>query len=88
MANEVFNIEFKFPTGHASEWGMFAAKARQSATDAWEIYSVLSYSQAAVPFQNMILIKEMNEWRDSESNQETLLAALVGRAIDKATKRT
>jgi hypothetical protein len=87
MANEVFNIEFKFPTNPSGEWATFAAKARESETGAWEIYSVLSYGQAAAPFQTKMLTKHLNKWKDSELNRETLLAALIGRAIDKATNR-
>jgi hypothetical protein len=87
VATEVFNIEFKFPTGRAIEWNTFAAKAREAADGIWEIYSVQSYSEAAALFKTKRLIKSTINWKESESNRETLLAALIGRAIDKATNR-
>jgi hypothetical protein len=59
MGNEVFNIEFKFPTDHADQWGTIAAKARESASGTWEIYAVLSYGEAAPPFQTKLLTKEL-----------------------------
>jgi len=87
MAQEVFEIEFRFPVDPEGEWVSFSAKARELLTDTWEIYSVLSRSQAIAPFQTMFLIKEPKCWKDRELNQETLLAALVGRAIDNAKNR-
>jgi hypothetical protein len=82
MANEILNIEFKFPIDHAGEWGSFGAKARELLAGTWEIYSVLSYGQAEPPFQTLYLIKEITFWKDRDLNQETLLSALIGRAID------
>jgi hypothetical protein len=87
MANEVLNIDFKFPTDPTGEWGSFGAKARELFAGTWEIYSVLSYGQAEPPFQTLFLIKEMTYWKDRDLNQETLLAALIGRAIDSAKNR-
>ena len=87
MAKEVFEIEFKFPVDSEGKWASFSAKAREPLTDTWEIYSVLSHSQAVPPFQTMFLIKELKSWKDRELKQETLLSALVGRAIDKAKSR-
>ena len=81
-------IEFKFPVGPGGEWASFSARAREPLTDIWEVYSVRSYSQAIAPFQTMYLIKELNTWKDRDLKQETLLAALVGRAIEKAKSRT
>jgi hypothetical protein len=77
-------IEFKFPVGPEGEWASFSARAREPLTNIWEIYSVRSHSQAVAPFQTMYLIKELNSWKDREVRQETLLTALVGRAIEKA----
>ena len=87
MAGDVFNIEFKFPSDQAVEWSTFAAKVRQSTAGVWEIYAVQSYSEAAVPFETKLLFKDESEWKEPETNRETLLAAIVGRAIDKATNR-
>ena len=87
MAKEVFEIEFKFPVGPEGEWASFSAKAREPLTDKWEIYSILSHSHAIVPFQTLFLTREMKTWKDRDSKEETLLAALVGRAIDNAKNR-
>ena len=87
MLNEVFEIEFKFPVDPEGRWASFSAKAREPLTDTWEVYSVLSHSQAIVPFQTLFLIKELKSWKDRELKQETLLSALVGRAIEKAKNR-
>lgn len=88
MAKEVFHIEFKFPIEPAGEWTSFSAKARESfLPDTWEIYSVLSDNGTKAPFQTLFLKKEFNSWKDRDSNQETLLAALIGRAIDNAKNR-
>ena len=88
MAKEVFHIEFKFPIEPGGEWVSFSAKARESfLPDTWEIYSVLSDSGTKAPFQTLFIRKELTHWKDRDLNQETLLAALIGRAIDNATNR-
>jgi hypothetical protein len=87
MANEVFEIEFKYPVDAEGKWTSFSAKARELLTDTWEIYSVLSHSQAVAPFETLFLVKELKSWKDRELRQETLLSALVGRAIEKARNR-
>ena len=70
------------PTG---EWVPFSAKARESAlTGVWEIYSIHSDSLDKSPFGKILLKKQTNTWIDLDSNQETLLTALVGRAIEKS----
>jgi hypothetical protein len=85
MGRQVFLIEFKFPMGSTGEWIAFSAKARESSlTGIWEIYSIHSDSLDKSPFGKILLKKEINTWIDPDSNQETLLAALVGRAIDKS----
>jgi len=89
MANEVFHIEFKFPVAPAGEWILFSAKARESAVaDTWDIYSILPDGKGKAPWQTLVLKKEAASWKDQDSNQETLLAALIGRAIDSAKSRT
>lgn len=85
MGRQVFLIEFKFPIGSTGEWVPFSAKARESSlTGIWEIYSIHSDSLDKSPFGKILLKKLLNTWIDLESNQETLLTALVGRAIDKS----
>ena len=70
--------------GSIGEWIAFSAKARESSLiGTWEVYDIRSDSLDRSPFDKILVKKQINAWIDLDSNQETLLTALVGRAIDK-----
>jgi len=84
MDKQMFSIEFRFPAEPAGSWVSFSAKARESSlTGIWEVFSFRSDGQAALPVKKVFLRKQTTTWVEIESNKETLLSALIGRAIDK-----
>ncbi len=84
MDKQAFSIEFRFPAEPGGNWVTFSAKARESSlTDVWEIFSFKSDGDARLPVKKVFLKKQSNTWVEIDSNKETLLSALIGRAIDK-----
>ena len=84
MNKQVLAIEFRFPAEPEGNWVTFSAKARESAlTGIWEVYSFSSGSRTQLPVKKVFLKKQTNTWVEIDSNRETLLSALIGRAIDK-----
>lgn len=88
MANPVFLIEFKYPIEPSGQWASFSARVRETPISGiWEIYFIKSEGSAKLPYDKIILKKVLNSWIDVDSNQETLFAALVGRALDNAVNK-
>ena len=84
MDKQAFSIEFRFPVEPAGNWVTFSAKVRESSlTDIWEVHSFKSDGQDKLPVKKVFLQKQTNTWVEIDSNKETLLSALIGRAIDK-----
>jgi hypothetical protein len=88
MDKHVFSIEFRFPAKPSGDWVSFFAKVREATlTGIWEVYSFSSDDQTKLPVDKVFLKKQMGTWIEVDNNKETLLSALIGRAIDKRTQK-
>ncbi len=88
MGIQTFLIEFKYPIEPSGQWMSFSARVRESPlAGMWEIYSISSDGHTKPPYEKLLLKKDLNNWIDVDSNEETLFAALVGRAIDNVVNK-